>query len=246
MTHAVDLTAREAEVIRILRTLRSRTPKFVVIGGYAVNALTSHRFSVDCDLVVSEKRLKSLEDVLTADGYTESAKRQLKGIHGARTLQYVKLIGGRSVSVDVYVNSVVCRQTRGMWSYELISQNSSASNVIGVTDFVLCLVPRRELLIAMKLHSGRATDLRDVVMLSEDCDWRAVAKFASTGIRKNLIAQLNLAMKKVSSKEFQSSLRAEFALRSDITRLIRDAMEHLNVVRDVISKIRFGEKSHPK
>jgi len=56
MTYIADLTAREAEIIRLLKILSSQAGKFVVVGGYAVNALASHRFSVDCDLVIAEKR----------------------------------------------------------------------------------------------------------------------------------------------------------------------------------------------
>ncbi|MBI2185236.1 MAG: hypothetical protein HYU39_09810 [Thaumarchaeota archaeon] len=58
MSHAAHLTAREAEIIRILKAPGPHAGKFVVVGGYAVNALTSHRFSVDCDIVVSEKDAK--------------------------------------------------------------------------------------------------------------------------------------------------------------------------------------------
>ena len=80
------------EVIRILRVLRSRSDKFVVIGGYAVSALASHRFSVDCDVAVSEKDLESFEEVLTGEGYKKvKASNVNKGIHGAKTAKYVKL-----------------------------------------------------------------------------------------------------------------------------------------------------------
>ncbi|MGQ9719546.1 MAG: hypothetical protein ACUVWK_06910 [Nitrososphaerales archaeon] len=47
MTHVVDLTAREAEIIRVLNILSSQTGRFIVVGGYAVNALASYSFSVD-------------------------------------------------------------------------------------------------------------------------------------------------------------------------------------------------------
>lgn len=44
-------------------------------------------------------------------------------IYGAKTAKYVKLIGGRRVSVDLSINSVVCRDAGGEWSYELLMEN---------------------------------------------------------------------------------------------------------------------------
>ena len=53
-----DLTAREAEIIRILRELGQLRDRFVVIGGYAVSAHGPHRFSVDCDLVTKAVKVR--------------------------------------------------------------------------------------------------------------------------------------------------------------------------------------------
>ena len=232
MSQAADLTSREAEIIRILRVLHSHSDKLVVIGGYAVSALASHRFSVDCDVVVSEKELESLGKVLTDEGYRKVKATNLpRGIHGAKTAKYVKMIGGRRVAVDLYANSVLSRDTGGEWRYELLLQNSIESNVVGVTDSAVALVPTRELLIAMKLHAARDTDLRDIVMLSEGADLNMVAGFANTGVNDKVTSQLDWAMKKIGSKEFPPALKAEFGLRTDMTPLIRGTLEHLKTIR---------------
>ena len=47
------LQIREKEVFESLKKMKGL--KFVVIGGYAVNAYTLPRFSVDCDIVVKDK-----------------------------------------------------------------------------------------------------------------------------------------------------------------------------------------------
>lgn len=193
MSQASDLTAREAEIIRILKVLRSHSNRFVVIGGYAVSALSEHRFSVDCDVVIDEKERGSFEKVLIEEGYGKvKAKSLLKSIHGAKTAKYSKVIGGRTVSVDLYENSVLSRNTGGEWSYNQILGNSLETNVVGITGSVMARVPKKELLIAMKLHAARDTDLRDVVMLGEGADWNEVTDFANTGMRSRLKAQLEL------------------------------------------------------
>src|SRR3989304_8387876 len=99
MTHGADLTAREAEIIRVLKILSPHADRFVVIGGYAVNALAQHRFSVDCDIVIAEKDLGLFERILTGDGYgRDKPKRQFAGLYGAQVTEYTKLIGDRRVS----------------------------------------------------------------------------------------------------------------------------------------------------
>jgi len=235
MSYVADLTAREVEIIRILNALGSLAGKFVVVGGYAVNAFTSHRFSVDCDLVIASKDLIRFEGVLKQEGYRRGKARKPR-LYGARTHEYVKLIGGRRVSADLFADSLVCRQTGGEWGYELVRQNSVEANVIGLTGSAVSLVPRRELLMAMKIHSGRASDLRDAIMLSEGADWRAVAEFAACGSKEKVIKQTASAIETINKKEFPSALRAEFALRSDVTPLIKKTAEGLGVVKKLLSE----------
>ncbi len=236
MRYLVDLTAREAEVIRVLNALSPHLIKFVVVGGYAVNALASHRFSVDCDLVIDEKDLPFFGKTLKGEGYARRKRTRLfKGIYGARVGEYIKLVGGRRVSVDLFINSMICRQTGGRWSYRLIRKNSFESNVIGLTDASISSVPRRELLMAMKMHSARDADLRDVIMLSEGADWNEVARFMRCGDKAKVIKQLTRAIETIGGTGFASALRAQFGLRSDATSLIRRAAEGLNKVKKLLS-----------
>lgn len=122
----------------------------------------------------------------------------------------------------------------GTWNYNLVEQNSVESNVIGLTDSVISIVPKKELLMAMKLHSGRDADLRDVVMLAQGADWEAVAEFATVGDMSKVASQLDIAIKTISKKEFRSSLRAEFGLRSDPTLLIKKTVDGLHKIKKLI------------
>ena len=62
------LQLREKEIFETLK--RMGKFKFVIIGGYAVNAYTLPRFSVDCDIVVKDKEeLMEIEEVLVDFGY---------------------------------------------------------------------------------------------------------------------------------------------------------------------------------
>lgn len=240
MEYAADLTAREAEVIRVLKLLSTQMDRFIVVGGYAVNALAPHRFSVDCDLVIAEKNLMLFEGILRREGYRRRKTRKaFEKVSDGKAQEYIKLIGGRRVSVDLFVNSMVCRQTGGAWDYELIRRNSHKSNVIGLTDAAVSLIPKRELLIAMKIHSGRDADLRDVIMLSEGADWKAVVKFAAHGAKEKVIKQVTSAIETISKKEVPTALRAEFGFRSDVTPLIKKTAEGLIMVKKSLTE-NFG------
>jgi len=46
------LQIREKEIFETLKKIKKS--EFVVIGGYAVNAYTLPRFSVDCDIVIKD------------------------------------------------------------------------------------------------------------------------------------------------------------------------------------------------
>ncbi len=231
MYHGADLIAREAEVIRILRVLSSKSSNFVVIGGYAINALTSHRFSVDCDIVVDSKGMKEVGGILEKQGYKVESRAKMRPIYGVKLMKYVKLAGAGKVSVDIFLKEVSCRQTDGSWSLELIVENSTRSRVVGLTDSAEALVPKKELLMAMKVHAGRDTDLRDVTMLSERADWNAVKNFASYGDLKKVRKQIESAIETISRSEFVFSLKAEFGIRYDVTPMTIRTVEGLKNVR---------------
>jgi hypothetical protein len=230
MSQRTDLAAREEEVIRILKVLSIKNDDFVVIGGYAINALTAHRFSVDCDIVTGSSGLRDLGKILGVEGYS-IPKIGKQSRYGAKMKKYTKSLGMGKVSVEVFPKEVTCRQTDGAWDFDLIKANSSWLRIVGLTDSARALVPKKELLIAMKIHSGRNTDLRDVVMLSERADWSAVKEFAACGNIKKVKKQIDSAIKKIGKDEFASSLKAEFGLRQDVLPVIRRSLAGLQRVR---------------
>ncbi len=116
----------------------------------------------------------------------------------------------------------------------MLLQNSVKANIVGITDSTISRIPRRALLIAMKLHSARDTDLRDIVMLGEEGDWAEVTGFANTGVRSKLIGQVDSAIRRIESREFSAGLRAEFGIRSDVTPLVRRTVKHLRILKDLI------------
>ncbi len=234
------LTARETEIIRILRVLSEATDGFVVIGGYAVNAHGQHRFSVDCDLATNRNNIPVIDTTLVGEGYP-LWKGRFRPPIGVTMREYRKPVAGQPVSVELFVNTVVSRTTRGTWTYRFIQENSVEAIVVGATDSTPARVAERNLLVAMKLHAGRTQDFGDVVMLSEAVDWKAVARCAACGSEEKLIEQIESAIREISSAKFASDLKSAFAMRGDSTFLVKRANLGLRTLRTLVAGEKFKD-----
>ena len=239
MSPSTDLTARETEIIRILRIMGQATSGFVVLGGYAVSALGQHRFSVDCDLATDVKHVQVLDATLNRDGYARIKSRP-RLPEGVATREYVKRVGEEPSTVELFVNRVVSRATQGTWTYGFIRENSVEALVVGVTDSTPSHVVGRDLLVAMKLHAGRRQDLGDIVVLSRGVDWETVSKLAACGSKEKLTEQLESAINEISSLKFTSDLKSTFAMRGNMESLISTASRGLEKLKTLIARQNFS------
>jgi hypothetical protein len=227
--------AREAEVLRILGLLRGRIEWFTLIGGYAVDAYSAlPRYSVDCDLVVASKDRASILPWLSQEGYQKEDEYQNE-LEGVETQKLIKRINGGVVSVDLMIGGLRCRQTEAVWKEEEVRQTSTELRVAGVNGSVLSRVASKELLIALKLHSGRDPDMRDVVMLADRAEWSQVGELSIRGVKSKVISQLEEDICIISDAEFEQRLKAYFGLKTGGQRRISGA---LNEVRHLLEAIR--------
>lgn len=81
----------------------------------------------------------------------------------------------------------------------------------GSEESVRVRVPSEELLIAIKLHSGRLTDARDVVALIEDADLEQVGKHIDRGDREKLRQVLESVEQTISDTSFGDSFKRVFS-----------------------------------
>ncbi len=230
-----DLESREEEIIK---TLSSLPRAFIVIGGYATSALSAYRFSVDCDIMVSRKDLREFRNQLKRKGYAK--KKSTTGfdkIYGGSVEIYSKRIKSGRVSVDLFIESVTSRKTGAAWSYDYIRSNSSETTISGVRGSTAVLVPSKELLMAMKIHSGRDADMRDIVMLCEDVDWKSVTNHSARGESAVLLNMLTDIISKMAQNQFTSSLRAAFGLRSKVDPLVSACRARLSELRTYLESM---------
>lgn len=159
---------REKGIFDILNKLLQENLTFVVIGGYGVSAY-KHRFSIDADIAISHGDVERFEDVLKKNGFRRTAAKKLENLYSSKFIRY-ETAGTANVTIDLLVGGMGVRQTKAAFSFEMLKENSDYRKIIGANGEVKALVPRKEVLIAMKIHAGRMTDLRDVAALAKDVD----------------------------------------------------------------------------
>ena len=217
---------RENEMIKIIKKLSDFD--IIVVGGYAVSARAKHRFSVDCDIVIPEKYLKKITNTLNKEDFKKSiTKNNINHEYGGKFIRYIKKINRLPVSVDLLVNSLICRTTNASWSFDYILKNSDKTIISGIENSVKVLVPSKELLLAFKIHSGRKTDLRDIIML-KNANWNIVRNHANRGNLEILKKQIESMIKELNNKNLVDSLKGEFQLKKDVKKMIKNTKNKLN------------------
>ncbi|MEM3760038.1 MAG: hypothetical protein QXZ02_02875, partial [Candidatus Bathyarchaeia archaeon] len=191
--------------------------------------LAKHRFSVDCDLVIPSKELKRVSKLLKDEHFQKLIeKKGFDGIYGGIFVSFVKKVKELPVNLDLLVNSLVCRATNASWSFRYIKKYSLIANIAGIESSVECRIPEKELLMAFKIHSGRRTDLRDIIMLREGADLDRVSKHLKRGNIKSLKSQIEKEIEMLEDPNLIPSLKGVFAIREDVTRNIDLARRDLN------------------
>lgn len=199
-------TARETQLFDILDTFSEADLEFIVVGGYAVSAFR-HRFSVDVDLVILAEHLDRFAAHLRAEGYEKTADRPLER---GRFVAYQK-DDELPVTVDLMVDAVQSRETDATWDYGELAERAEPREIEGSETAVTVRVPEKELLVAMKLHSGRLTDAGDVIALADDVDFDRVAAALDRGDRQQLRAVLERVRDVISQEDFANAFKGVFA-----------------------------------
>jgi hypothetical protein len=144
------------------------------------------------------------------------------------TRRLSKRVGEDEVFVELLVGGVRCRQTTAIWKEEEVRMASRELRVVGVNGAVLSSVAAKEMLITMKLHSGRDPDLRDVVVLGSRTDWEMVGRLSRRGSKEKVVHQLRIAVDVLGDKKFEGRLRACFGLKQDARRRIGSVLSGVN------------------
>ena len=204
------LQLREKEVFETLKKIKKC--KFVVIGGYAVNAYTLPRFSVDCDIVVeNEIESKKIGKELEKLGYKKEDNSKINLYYGDFARYEKVVIKNFRVSFDLMISNVLDRHTNAIFSAKWVFDNSAIRILRGKTiseDLKLRIV-NLDALIVMKFASCRNADIRDIFMLmpkASDIDWikEEISK------RYDFKSRFGKVKEKVISAKFKDDLQGVY------------------------------------
>jgi len=225
----MSLPDREQELLTTLAAINESSLPYVLVGGWAISAF-NQRFSTDVDLVVPEDAVEDYESYLQDQDYDRTSEYDTNGIYEGQFIQYSKDVGN-PVSIELMVNALRCRQTEAEWSYRYLDQHAQ-SVTIGRTQSVHTRIPERELLLAIKLHSGRFTDARDVVAAADDADFDRIEKHLHRGEPDALAEQLRTIDEQLTDESFVDSFKGEFQQQTVPEGTIERVREFLSIQRD--------------
>ncbi|MBI2672570.1 hypothetical protein HYX16_06570 [Candidatus Woesearchaeota archaeon] len=200
-----ELIKKENEIFDILNKFVEKNLDFVIVGGYAVSAF-KHRFSVDADIVINSDDLSKFEDFLKKQGFKETISKDLDNIYSSKFRRYEK----DDASIDLMIGALASRTTDATFSFKLLSENSTKRKIIGIEKEVYAKIPEKELLIVMKLHSGRLTDFRDIAAMAKNTDIKKIKKFLFIGNLKVIKENLKKLNSIVENKNFIDSFKGVF------------------------------------
>ena len=211
-----QIQLREKEIFETLKKIKKSN--FVVIGGYSVNAYTLPRFSVDCDIVIkNRKELEKIGEALLELGYKKEKNYSEEVHYEGNFARYEKELGNNfKVSIDIVIGEVLDRQTKAKFSADWVFDNSALRNLQGKTinEQLKLNIVNADALFAMKLSSCRQTDIRDIFLLINSVkDKKWIKKEVSE--RFDLKDRLSKALSKINSKQFKDELQGVFGIVDD-------------------------------
>ena len=126
------------------------------------------------------------------------------------------------------MNGLGCRQTEAQWSFEYLYEHSYEQEVSGGTVATTARVIDGAVLIAAKLHSGRETDLRDVLAVAEDIALDTVTPHLRRGNEAALQEQLERGLDILESEELKHGYRSDFGASAVSEETVNALQEYLS------------------
>jgi hypothetical protein len=201
---------RSDALIDLLEDLTREGYEYVLVGGYAVSAFNA-RFSTDLDVVVAPDSKDAFVEFLEGRGFEETDSHAKEWFYDTKVIEYEKRLKPQQpIGFDLLVNGLGCRQTEAQWSFEYLYDHSHPQEVSGGTVTTTARVINGAVLVAAKLHSGRETDLRDVLAVAEEIDLDTVTPHLRRGADDALREQLERGLEILESDELKHGYRSDF------------------------------------
>lgn len=199
---------RQDELIETHRAIQEAGLPYVLIGGWAVSAFQA-RLTMDVDMVLPRGALDDYERVLDELGFTKERDSDVSNIYEGRMIHFEKQVGEHAIAFDALVGAVRCRQTDAEWSYEYLEDHSILETLTIAPDLE-SRIPEPALLFALKLHSGRRADARDLVVIGSRATWETIEQHLHRGEPSQLRERIEQVLAEIQKDQFRDSFHGVF------------------------------------
>ena len=219
---------RSDALIELLEELTQEGHEYVLVGGYAVSAFNA-RFSTDLDIVVAPNSKTEFVEFLEDRNFEETDSHAKEWFYDTEVIEFEKrLAPPQPIGFDLLVNGLGCRQTEAQWSFDYLYDHSHEQEVSGGTVTTTARVIDGAVLVAAKLHSGRQTDLRDVLAVAEEIDLETVAHHLRRGDDAALRAQLERGLEILESEELAHGYQSDFGASAVSMKTVTSLQDYLS------------------
>lgn len=223
----MSITERQAELVATHRAIQAADLPFVLVGGWAVSAFQT-RFTTDVDMIVPTSAVPKYDSLIRDRDYTKEFDQDVADLYEGRIIRYEKAVGENTVEFDAMVDALRCRQTDAEWSYRYVVEHSVTES-LDVAEDLSARIPEPALLFALKLHSGRLADARDLIIISAEADFDNIEQHLFRGDGDALAAQIESVLKRIRSDRFADSFKGVFQQQEVPAEDIDDLDDFLSV-----------------
>lgn len=224
----MSFSNRSNALVELLEELAENDLQYVLVGGYAVSAFNT-RFSTDLDIVVASDTRDAFVVFLEDRGFEETDSHAKRWFYHTEVIEYEKRLAPQQpIGFDLLVNGLGCRQTEAQWSFEYLYDHSQEREVSGGTVTTTARVLDGAVLVATKLHSGRETDLRDVLAVAEEIDLDTVTPHLHRGDPEALRAQIEGGLEILESDDLEHGYRSDFGASAVSKEAITSLRQYLS------------------
>lgn len=223
----MSFSERSEALVELLEAVDDAGLGYVLVGGYAVSAFET-RFSTDLDVVVANETVDDYDSFLTDRGFEQQETHEKNWAYATEVVEYERRLGPKQpIGVDLLVNGLGCRQTGAQWSYDYLTAHSAEERVRAGTVTTTADVVDGTVLVAAKLHSGRATDIRDVLAVAEQIDLSAVTRHIERGESGGLRDSLQRGLDVLDTDELRHGFRSDFGASTVSTETVERLRAYL-------------------
>lgn len=225
-----DFSQREKECFNFLKLIPSEK-HYVVIGGYAITSYGFPRFSVDLDITIPEGELPFFKKLISDNGFVFTKGKESLTYSG-KFERYKKDL----VSIDLLINGVESRQTRYFYLFDYIFKNSHIRETSGwdPSNKIKARIAKKEMLIALKIHSMRMADKRGIIMLCyEKLNTLAIINHLKSSPREIIIEHIDELLALLNDSNLKDSLKGVYSIDDKLyKRMVENCQKAINEVKN--------------